>query len=52
MTHLSDEFLLAYLDGELEKAQTAEVSRLAGTNPEVSRRVARLRRLRRSLWKR
>ncbi|MGC1585486.1 MAG: hypothetical protein WA791_07250 [Rhodomicrobium sp.] len=44
MTHLSDEFLLAYLDGQLEKAQTAEVSQLAGTNPEVSRRVARLRR--------
>ncbi len=44
MTHLSDEFLLAYLDGQLEKGQTAEVSQLAGTNPEVSRRVARLRR--------
>ncbi len=44
MTHLSDEFLLAYLDGQLEKAQTAEVSQLAGTNPEVSRRVARLKR--------
>ena len=44
MTHLSDEFLLAYLDGQLEKGQTAEVSQLAGTNPEVSRRVARLKR--------
>ncbi len=44
MTHLSDEFLLAYLDGQLEKEQTAEVSRLADANPEVSRRVARLRR--------
>ncbi len=44
MTHLSDEFLLAYLDGQLEKAQTAEVSQLAGSNPEVSRRVARLKR--------
>jgi anti-sigma factor RsiW len=44
MTHLSDEFLLAYLDGQLEKGQTAEVSQLAGTNPEVSRRLARLKR--------
>ncbi len=44
MTQLSDEFLLAYLDGQLEKGQTAEVSQLAGQNPEVSRRVARLKR--------
>ncbi|MBI4725086.1 MAG: hypothetical protein HY765_08940 [Rhodomicrobium sp.] len=44
MTQLSDEFLLAYLDGQLEKGQTAEVSQLAGSNPEVSRRVARLKR--------
>ncbi len=44
MTHLSDEFLLAYLDGQLEKGQTSEVSQLAGSNPEVSRRVARLKR--------
>lgn len=44
MTHLSDELLLAYLDGQLEKGQTAEVSQLAGTNPEVSRRLARLKR--------
>jgi anti-sigma factor RsiW len=44
MTQLSDEFLLAYLDGQLEKGQTAEVSQIAGSNPEVSRRVACLRR--------
>jgi anti-sigma factor RsiW len=44
MTHLSDEFLLAYLDGQLEKTQSAEVFQLASDNPEVSRRVARLRR--------
>jgi anti-sigma factor RsiW len=44
MTQLSDEFLLAYVDGQLEKGQTAEVSQLAGSNPEISRRVARLRR--------
>src|SRR5208337_2312813 len=44
MTQLSDEFLLAYLDGQLEKGQTAEVSQIAGSNPEISRRVARLRR--------
>ncbi len=44
MKTVSDELLLAYLDGQLEKGQTAEVSQLAGTNPEVSRRVARLKR--------
>lgn len=44
MTHLSDEFLLAYLDGQLEKGQSAEVSQLANANAEVSRRVARLKR--------
>jgi anti-sigma factor RsiW len=44
MTHLSDEFLLAYLDGQLEKSQSAEVAQLAGGNPEVSRRVLRLKR--------
>ncbi len=44
MTHLSDEFLLAYLDGQLERGQTAEVSQLASSNAEVSRRVARLKR--------
>ncbi len=44
MTQLSDEFLLAYLDGQLERSQSAEVSQLAGANAEVSRRVARLKR--------
>jgi anti-sigma factor RsiW len=44
MTHLSDEFLLAYVDGQLEKGQTEEVSKIAGSNAEISRRVERLRR--------
>lgn len=44
MTQLSDEFLLAYLDGQLERSQSAEVSQLAASNAEVSRRVARLKR--------
>jgi anti-sigma factor RsiW len=44
MTHLSDEFLLAYLDGQLEKGQAAELSQLAGINAEVSRRLMRLKR--------
>jgi anti-sigma factor RsiW len=44
MTTLSDEFLLAYLDGQLEKSQSAEVTKLASGNAEVSRRVARLKR--------
>jgi anti-sigma factor RsiW len=44
MMQVSDEFLLAYLDGQLEKAQSTEVSGLASSNPEISRRVARLKR--------
>jgi anti-sigma factor RsiW len=44
MTHLSDEFLLAYLDGQIEQGQAAEVAQLAGDNVEVSRRLARLKR--------
>jgi anti-sigma factor RsiW len=44
MTHLSDEFLLAYLDGQLEQGQTAAVSKIAASNAEISRRVVRLRR--------
>ncbi len=44
MTHLSDEFLLAYLDGQLEKSQAAGLSQLASENPEVSRRLTRLKR--------
>src|SRR5664279_3888093 len=44
MTQLSDEFLLAYLDGQLERQQSGEVSQLANANVEISRRVARLRR--------
>jgi anti-sigma factor RsiW len=44
MTHLSDEFLLAYLDGQLEQGQTAAVSKIADSNAEISRRVQRLRR--------
>jgi anti-sigma factor RsiW len=44
MMQVSDEFLLAYLDGQLEKGQATEVSQLAAANPEISRRVARLKR--------
>ncbi len=44
MTQLSDEFLLAYIDGQLEKNQSGEVSHLTTVNAEVSRRVARLKR--------
>src|ERR1700722_4657478 len=44
MTQLSDEFLLAYLDGQLEKGQAAEVTQLASANVEISRRLMRLKR--------
>ncbi len=44
MTQLSDEFLLAYIDGQLERRQSTEVSQLASNNVEISRRVARLKR--------
>ncbi len=44
MTQLSDEFLLAYIDGQLERRQSGEVSQLASANVEISRRVARLKR--------
>jgi len=44
MTQLSDEFLLAYIDGQLERRQSSEVSHLASANMEISRRVARLKR--------
>ena len=44
MTQLSDEFLLAYIDGQLERRQSGEVSQLASANPEISRRIARLKR--------
>ena len=44
MTQLSDEFLLAYIDGQLERRQSGEVSQLASTNAEISRRIARLKR--------
>jgi anti-sigma factor RsiW len=44
MTQLSDEFLLAYIDGQLEKRQSGEVSHLTSVNAEIARRVARLKR--------
>jgi len=44
MTQLSDEFLLAYLDGQLEKSQAAEVTQLSSVNAEISRRIAKLKR--------
>ena len=40
----SDEFLLAYLDGQLEKSHAANVSRLSAENAEISRRLMRLKR--------
>ena len=44
MNELSDELLLAYIDGQLEKRQAAEVSHLTSVNVEISRRVQRLKR--------
>lgn len=44
MTHLSDEFLLAYLDGQLERGQASNVTQLVAANAEVSRRLMRLKR--------
>jgi anti-sigma factor RsiW len=44
MTNLSDEFLLAYLDGQLERGQSGEVAHLTSVNAEIARRVARLKR--------
>lgn len=41
---LSDELLLAYLDGQLERAQAMGIAELAEDNPEVSRRLLRLKR--------
>ena len=43
MTQISDEFLLAYLDGQLESAQAAGVGQLAKANVEISRRLQRLK---------
>ena len=44
MNQLSDEFLLAYIDGQLERRQSGEVSHLTSVNAEIARRVARLKR--------
>ena len=44
MNELSDELLLAYIDGQLEKRQAGEVSHLTSVNVEISRRVQRLKR--------
>jgi anti-sigma factor RsiW len=43
MTQLSDELLLAYLDGQLAKEQALGIGELAAANPEVSRRLLRLK---------
>jgi anti-sigma factor RsiW len=41
---ISDELLLAYLDGQLEQSQSINLNRLAASNPEISRRLIRLKR--------
>lgn len=41
---LSDELLLAYLDGQLDKPQALGIAQLAEHNPEVTRRLLRLKR--------
>ncbi len=43
MTQLSDELLIAYVDGQLDKPQAAAVGRLAHENPELAERIARFR---------
>lgn len=42
MTQLSDELLIAYVDGQLDKPQAAAVGRLAREDGEIAARVARL----------
>ncbi len=44
MTQLSDELLLAYLDGQLDRTQAIGIADLAEYNPEISRRLLRLKR--------
>jgi anti-sigma factor RsiW len=44
MTQISNELLLAYLDGQLDRAQAAGIGELASGNPEISRRLLRLQR--------
>jgi anti-sigma factor RsiW len=44
MTYVSDELLLAYIDGQLEETQAAGVARLSTANPDIARRVRRLKR--------
>lgn len=43
MTQLSDELLIAYVDGQLDKPQSAAVGRLALENSDIAERIARLR---------
>ncbi len=40
---VSDEMLMAAVDGELEAAQVAEIERLAAANPPIARRMAAFR---------
>lgn len=44
MTLISDEFLLAYLDGQLEAGQSRSVTQMAAANAEIARRLVRLKR--------
>lgn len=46
---LSDETLMAYVDGELDEERRAAVAQAVATDPEVARRVAQQRLLRASL---
>lgn len=46
---LSDEILMAYVDGELDDASRAEVEAALAANPDVARRVARQKALREEL---
>lgn len=42
MTELSDELLVAYVDGQLDRPQAATLARLLGEDDELARRVRRL----------
>lgn len=42
MIELSDELLMAYVDGQLDKPQTTVVTRLARSNEELANRVGRM----------
>jgi anti-sigma factor RsiW len=47
--NLSDETLMAYVDGELDAAMRAQVASAAASDPEIARRVARHQSVRKQL---